>query len=193
MGSQHDPAIAKDFLLAEHSHFSELLRANEALGEGRMQFLLTLLAAAVAGLVALATAEHPLAAVDLAAVALTASLVLLVAGWFTYERLVKRDRVTEEYIAILDQIRACFDVNSRLADLGAPADFRYNPFPESRKVGRRGHLTRMALAIVVLTAITVVAELGYLIWSGHDQAPVIALSAAGGFLLGRSARAAKAR
>jgi len=95
-----DLGIVKDFLLTEHAHFSQLFRENEALGERRMQFFLGLVAAAITGITALATAEKGLFANNLVGVvwvALGTSILLLVVGWLTYERLRQRDKVTEEY------------------------------------------------------------------------------------------------
>lgn len=107
---------AKQFLLEEYKYLQESFWKNEAIGETRVNFFLTLVTAVLAGLVALATSQMspeknrtwetvPDEIFQFAGWAITA---LLVFGFFTMQRLIKRNRVTDGYKKDMDKIRQRF-------------------------------------------------------------------------------------
>lgn len=100
----------RELLLKDYDHFSEALFRNEDIGEKRLNFLLTLVTAVTAGLVALSTASNPPAFGTLNGISTCAVGFLLIIGVLTQLRIRKRDRVSDEYKAILTAIR------SQLAD-----------------------------------------------------------------------------
>lgn len=101
------PADPKDLLLADLEHFGESLWRNEELGEKRLTFFVTLVTAVSAGLTALAAIED-VAFAEVRAAAGIALLVLLVLGLVTYLRMLKRNRVTDQYKARLRVIRETY-------------------------------------------------------------------------------------
>jgi hypothetical protein len=99
------PADPKDLLLADLAHFGESLWRNEEIGEKRLTFFLTLVAAVSAGLTALPALGITAGTVPAASIAL---LALLLLGLVTYLRMLKRDRVTDQFKATLAHIRAMY-------------------------------------------------------------------------------------
>jgi hypothetical protein len=91
-------AETKDLLLAELGIFEESIWRNEQIGETRFNFFMTLVAAVIAGLVALWTAEFPHGKPRwLENIAWEAGLGLLTFGLLTFRRMMHRDRITAEY------------------------------------------------------------------------------------------------
>ena len=107
-----DPALKREFLLRDLAYWSDSFWKNEELGERRVQFLITLVTAAMAGLAALygyARESTPLtdeqAATLVLRVALPALLGLLAIGAVTFLRMVHRDRVSDDYKDRADIVR----------------------------------------------------------------------------------------
>lgn len=99
-------AETKDLLIAELGIFEESIWRNEQIGETRFNFFMTLVAAVIAGLVALWTADFPHGKPQwLENIAWEAGLGLLAFGLLTFRRMMHRDRVTAEYKATTRHIR----------------------------------------------------------------------------------------
>jgi hypothetical protein len=110
IGSEDIEAEAKlnnrvNFLLAELGHFGQSLLQNEQMGEGRFRFLLTLITASIAGLVALHTTKNEALQPMLPYIVNIALIVLSFFGVLTYLRMLQRDRVSEGYKQDLMYIR----------------------------------------------------------------------------------------
>lgn len=102
-------AETKDLLIAELGIFEESIWRNEQIGETRFNFFMTLVAAVIAGLVALWTAEFPHGKPQwLENIAWEAGLGLLAFGLLTFRRMMHRDRVTAEYKATTRHIRETY-------------------------------------------------------------------------------------
>src|SRR5215208_3291192 len=108
--STEDPGKNSDnvttFLTADLTYYGQALLQNEQTGEGRFRFLLGLITAVSAGLVALHTAtDGSRLEGSLPLIVNGALLGLLFFGVLTYLRMLQRDRVTEQYKKQLDHIR----------------------------------------------------------------------------------------
>ncbi|MFW6089678.1 MAG: hypothetical protein ACODAB_07990 [Gemmatimonadota bacterium] len=114
------PIAAKDLLVADLNHFGESMFHNENVGEKRFAFFVTLVTAVGAGLVGLAGAEEVSDALfRTAAAGATASLLVL--GFFSYLRMVHRNRVTDEYQRTLGYLRRKYvDLCPELAPYSVP-------------------------------------------------------------------------
>lgn len=96
---------SEQILLADLDHFSQSMWRNEEVGEKRFNFFLTLVTAVTAGLVALATNGNAGGRYSMRLIAGLALLFLLLVGFMTYLRMLKRNQVTDEYQDTLDVIR----------------------------------------------------------------------------------------
>ena len=104
-----DPSSAiDDFLIAEYEHFAESFWRTEELGEKRLNFFISLLTAAVAGLVVLATSDTGFSASQVQWVSFSAGLAMLLLGLSTLLRMLRRNDVTDEYKGAMKQIRQVF-------------------------------------------------------------------------------------
>lgn len=114
-----DESLRRDLLLRDFEYSSQSFWKNEELGERRVQFLITLVTAVMAGLGALygysvetvrmtgvtAEAAEDAAGHTVGWVAIPALIGLLVIGFVTFLRMVNRDKVTDDYKERSDQIR----------------------------------------------------------------------------------------
>jgi hypothetical protein len=108
---------SEGFLLEEYRHLSESFWRNEEVGEKRVNFFITLVTAVIAALVTLATKGKT----DVYPIAVFALFALLVVGIVTLNRMIRRNRVTDEYKLAMDMIRSRFrDWDNRLQN--------YQPF-----------------------------------------------------------------
>jgi uncharacterized membrane protein len=101
------PLEPQDLLIADLEHFGESAWRNEEVGEKRFNFFVTLLTAAVAGLIALAT-EGDVTEEEFRTIAAVSSGFLLAVGLLSQARFVHRNRVTAEYHATLAYIREVY-------------------------------------------------------------------------------------
>jgi 8-oxo-dGTP pyrophosphatase MutT (NUDIX family) len=130
MTTQIDQQAAKELLLADYNHFSELLLANEQSGETRVNWFIVIVSSATAGIVALvvehagqvAAYEAWLQKLDpdkvVAPPALTSNQVrviiigalvgLLMFGLVTLFRMMRRNKNTDDYKKALDTVREAF-------------------------------------------------------------------------------------
>lgn len=98
-----------DFLLAEYGYLGDCFWRNEETGEKRVNFFITLVTAAIAALVALATSkEGNLREANVYFITVFALLALLSFGIVTLLRMIRRNLVTDEYKRAMDSIRSLF-------------------------------------------------------------------------------------
>ncbi len=95
----------QNLLLAEYRHFAESFWKSEEIGEKRVNFLIMLVTAVAAALVTLYTNKTSLGDSAKQAIVIGALLGVLTFGAVTLLRILQRDRVTDEYKAIVDYIR----------------------------------------------------------------------------------------
>lgn len=152
----------EEFLLAEYRNLADSFWRNEDAGERRVNFFITLVTAVIGALVALATRSSDLGSDTVFAVTVFALLALLAFGIVTLLRMIRRNRVTDEYKRAMARIRALFQAeDDRLRE--------YEPFPRTaRKIGSGG----LAEVVAVFNAL-IVAALGIVLGA------VLSLLAAG--------------
>ncbi|MGH3030480.1 MAG: CYTH domain-containing protein, partial [Gaiellaceae bacterium] len=93
---------------AEHQHFADSFWRTEELGEKRLNFFISLLTAAVAGLVVLATAESGFTDSQVQWVSFTTGLALLLLGLSTLLRMLRRNNVADQYKDAMNLVRESF-------------------------------------------------------------------------------------
>jgi 8-oxo-dGTP pyrophosphatase MutT (NUDIX family) len=99
--------FAKDLLLADHKYIGELLLKNEQGGETRVHIFITLIAAGIGGFFALiANGKMNYEAIRWLIIA--GLIFLLVIGWVTWLRMIKRDTSTDRFGRQIDIIRQTF-------------------------------------------------------------------------------------
>jgi hypothetical protein len=98
----------RDLLIADLEHFGESLWRNEEHGEKILNFFVVLVTAVCSGLVALMTANSRPEADAFKGIAADALLVLLVMGFLTWLRMLRRNVVTDEHKRTLGKIRATY-------------------------------------------------------------------------------------
>jgi putative (di)nucleoside polyphosphate hydrolase len=110
-----------NFLLAELGHFEQAFLQNEQMGEGRFRFFLTLITAAITGLVALHTAKDEIIdGQQLQPIVMYTLGLLWLFGLLTYLRMLQRDRVNEGYKQDLKHIRGLLRDELRLTNYEVP-------------------------------------------------------------------------
>lgn len=150
-----DNNSAKDFLLADLKYFQDSFWKNEEIGEKRVTFFITLVAAVLAFLGALAKTDQP----PSPEINIFALVVLLTIGIVTLFRILKRNKVSDEYKESMDYIRTIFkkhfDQGKCLVDylpFGPPGPVRL------RKFGGLAH-TIAALNSLIFTTLV-----GLILW-----------------------------
>lgn len=152
-----------DFLLAEHQYLGDCFWRNEEIGERRVNFFITLVTAAIAALVALATSkEGNLRKDDVYFLTVFALLALLSFGIVTLLRMIHRNTVTDGYKRAMEMIRSRFRDwdDMRLED--------YYPFKsgKARKLGTGGLVDMVALVnSVIVTAFCALFAFSYPEWT----------------------------
>ena len=100
---------SKEFLMADYKYLCDSFWKNEETGERRVQFFITLVTAvlaAIATLLAKATTRDDY--YSLYAISIFALFGLIVFGFVTLLRILKRNEVTDGYKRDLDEIRERF-------------------------------------------------------------------------------------
>ncbi len=135
--------------LAEYQQYSEAFWRNEEAGERRVTFFITLITAIIAAIVALRTStlQVPGGMRQITAAALSGAAIF---GLATFLRMLQRDRVTDEYKAILRYLR------EQLRRRATSLDEYDLPFGSSRHWLLRGGLaiTVALMNSFVLTVLT---------------------------------------
>ena len=146
-------------LLAEYEQYSESFWRNEEAGERRVTFFATLTTALITAIVALRTSELKIPKAELVLISSAAAVCVLLFGLVTFLRILQRDRVTDEYKAVLRYLRAQLKRCSGLEDY-------YLPLQSLRKhwLLRGGLATTVALMNCLLVAVLAV------LWSVPDRA-----------------------
>jgi len=106
--------------LAEYEQYSEAFWRNEEGGERRVTFFTTLTTALVTAIVALRTSELPIPKEEVVLIASAALSSALLFGLVTFLRILQRDRVTDEYKAVLRYLREHLKKSSGLDDYDLP-------------------------------------------------------------------------
>lgn len=162
-------AVLKEYLLAEHQYLREAFWRNEESGERRLQFFIGLVTAVFGGLGLLATTDKGWfsGSPDRIYAAAAGGLVfLLLVGWMTLGRMNKRDRVSDEYKASLDEIRNCFlrPAGKGCPSLPEPLRDKW-PFGAEAAAVRVGWLAKLVMTINAIIAGALAIDLAYL-WTG---------------------------
>lgn len=142
------------FLVAEYQRFANLFSQNEEAGDKRVNFFITRITAMIAALAALVEVSKRRDSLDEVAlrwIAVFALLLLLIFGVLTLLRIIKRNRVSDEYKGFMDAIRDHFqEWDDRLEN--------YQPFGKSGKSKRRRLGTGgLAETVVTLNSVIVAA------------------------------------
>jgi hypothetical protein len=111
------------FVLEEYRGLLESMHRSEELGEHRVEFLITLVTAAAAGLIVLGTSDkHGFADPRLRAIVIATTAALLIMGTATFARMLHRDRKTDGFKARLARIRDHIEAGrTGLPDFDRPA------------------------------------------------------------------------
>jgi hypothetical protein len=180
------PEVLKEYLLAEHQYLREAFWRNEESGERRLQFFIGLVTAVFGALGFLATTDKGWFSDRpdrISAVAGGGLVFLLLVGWMTLGRMNKRDRVSDEYKASLDEIRNCFLRPAGKACPSLPEPLRAGwPFGGDSEV-RVGWLAKLVMTINALIAGALAIDLAYLgsgkltagLWAAPLAAAIVGL------------------
>ena len=150
------------FLIAEYKHFSDSFWRNEEIGEKRLNFFITLVTAVITALVVLATKKGS-TLFEVFEIARYALIALLFLGIVTLLRMLRRNRVTDEYKKAMDSIRCHFrDLDVRFKS--------YKPFDKGkkRKLGTGGLVEFIAIVNSLIFA--AIAYLSFNIGPGYLRA-----------------------
>ena len=99
----------KDLLLADHRQFSEMFLKNEQMGETRVNWFIGIVTAVSGALVALITKEKaPIAPPTMRWIVIAALVALLIFGFLTLLRMIKRNASTDGQKRALDNVRQTF-------------------------------------------------------------------------------------
>ena len=109
-------------LLAEYEYFSDAFWKNEATGEKRVEFFVTLTTAVNAGIIALITSSDKIdIGITVQPIIAGALSALLSFGLITYARMLQRNRVTDEFKEIIKYLRGQLkDKSTDLQDYNVP-------------------------------------------------------------------------
>lgn len=99
-------------LSMDYERFSNLFLKNEEIGEKRVTFFITISTAAIGGIITLLTKETHFSKIEINLICITALFSVLFIGILTYKRILKRNKVTDEYKNILNYIHSQLKNNS---------------------------------------------------------------------------------
>ena len=155
---QFPSEVIDQFLITEYEHFADSFWRTEELGEKRVNFLISLITAAVAGLVILATSESSFSSKEVQWVAFATGVALLLLGISTLLRMLRRNEVADQYKAAMRSIRSSFSERYSLEG--------YDPMPVlSRQLFSGGLAQTTALLNSLISgALTAIGLLFALAW-----------------------------
>lgn len=107
-GSSEPQGGIDDFLIAEQQLFADSFWRTEELGEKRLNFFISLLTAAAAGLVLLATSESGFTDAQVQWLSFATGVALLILGLSTLLRMLRRNNVADQYKRAMDNVRDAF-------------------------------------------------------------------------------------
>jgi len=161
----NDNEASVRFLLAEHQYFRESLHQNEEVGEKRVNYFISLTTVMITAFVALMSLDNAFLTFEqLLLITVVAMLGLLVIGWLTMLRILKRNKNTDKCKERLDLVRELF----RRFDTSGILEESYWPYGKAKieKLGDRkwgsGGLREMIIAmnsIITVVIIVIVLEL----------------------------------
>lgn len=166
-----------ELMMAEHRDLVESLRANEELGERRLDVYLTLIAATTAA-IGLASSRFEESIDPLVSIASLAAGVMLVFGLMTLRRIMQRNITTSAYMNGLRRIRAFVTRRQPEAAILLPFPPERQPIerrkePPQYGIGKGGLLETVAALNCALSAVAVAG----LIWLPVRRLPVSAAAA----------------
>jgi hypothetical protein len=143
-------------LIADLDHLRRSLLQSEEMGEKRFEFFMALVTAAVAGLIALATADkHPLPWLPVVAIGSLAGIVAF--GTLTYLRMLHRNQVTDRLKRTIDEVWGYAKAHYELG-----YDLKW---PSHRKLLTGGYVETVAtingMLVIALVAMLVNEIMGY--------------------------------
>lgn len=164
-------------VMAEYRDLVESLRANEELGERRLDVYLTLIAATTAA-IGLASSRFEESIDPLVSIAAVAAGVMLVFGLMTLRRIMQRNITTSAYMNGLRRIRAFVIRRQPEAAILLPFPPARHPIERRKEpprygIGKGGLLETVAALNCALSAIAVAG----LIWLPVRRLPVSAVAA----------------
>lgn len=113
---------SKEIMITQYKAFSDSFWRNEELGERRVNFLITLVTAVIAALVGLREVQN-LPTEEFLPLTILAVIALLLLSVVTWRRMLKRNRVTDEYKRAMGIVSNWFEKkNTQLK--------AYRPFPD---------------------------------------------------------------
>lgn len=124
-----DKDTAREFLLKEYDYFTASFFKNEEVGEKRVDFFTAFVTAVIGGLVTLINSENGISGQPLKLTVIAGLFSLLMIGWITLQRLLKRNKATDEFKDKLDNLRKLF--RKHYGSESALAE--YNPFNKEKK------------------------------------------------------------
>lgn len=160
-----DKKTSVRFLLAEHQYFRESLRHNEEVGEKRVNYFISLTTAMITAFVAIMSFDITFITIEqLLLITVVAMVGLLVIGWLTMLRILKRNKNTDKCKERLDLVRKLFrefDESETLKESYWPYGKAKIKKPGDREWGSGG-LREMIIAmnsIITVVIIVIVLEL----------------------------------
>lgn len=134
LAAASESGFAAQFLMKDYDALTQELERNEGRGETRLSMFMTLVTAVIAGLVTLAASDQASAANLVRPVVSFALAGMLAIGVVLFLRLLKRNEVTDGFVADLSRLRAI--VRERLDPTGLLSAWR--PFKPQQLNSRDG-------------------------------------------------------
>jgi len=155
----NDNEVSVKFLLAEHQYFRDSLQHNEEVGEKRVNYFISLTTAMITAFVALMSIDIVFFSMEqLLLITVVAMIGLLIIGWLTMLRILKRNKNTDRCKQRLDLVRQIFrklDKSEILAESYWPYGKEKNKKPGEREWGSGG-LREMIMAMNSIIAVVII-------------------------------------
>jgi len=146
----------QELLLEEYKYFTGSFWKNEEIGEKRVEFFITLTTAVIAAVVTLITSDRATSyGIDIRQIGLAALAGILLIGLITFLRMLKRNRVTDEYKDKIDYIRE----QLRIRSINLP-EYKI-PFRSDNRLIKGGLAETIGMMNSIILAVIVAIWLGY--------------------------------
>jgi ADP-ribose pyrophosphatase YjhB (NUDIX family) len=180
---------AKDLLLEDYRFRAEMMRQSETAGETRVNLFIVLMTVVSAALVSLVTSERRLDKSVEFIIEVAALGGLLVFGWLTLLRLIKRNKTTDECKHSMDVIRQLF--KDRFDDQGVLLGYYPVNWPTSgenteglKRPGALRSFGGLAHLVAALNALLAAGLFAATMWTaGQISQPVILAAGALSFVV----------